>query len=243
MSWRVLHDISRAARISRRSGGSDQASAALPDPRRQGGDVRADADEAQVDVAVLVAAAADGDEGAWNELVDRYTPLLVRVIAGYRLRGAELDDVAQTVWLRLVEHLGSLREPRALPGWIVTTARHEALRAVRRQDRTRPEDLNDESWSGRLATTDHGDDELERAERHTALLEAFASLTTRQRQLLMLLAADPPVSYAEISRRTGMPVGSIGPTRARACEALRRVPAVQALLDRPAPERTRRRAT
>jgi RNA polymerase sigma factor (sigma-70 family) len=205
--------------------------------------VRADADEAQVDVAVLVAAAADGDEGAWNELVDRYTPLLVRVIAGYRLRGAELDDVAQTVWLRLVEHLGSLREPRALPGWIVTTARHEALRAVRRQDRTRPEDLNDESWSGRLATTDHGDDELERAERHTALLEAFASLTTRQRQLLMLLAADPPVSYAEISRRTGMPVGSIGPTRARACEALRRVPAVQALLDRPAPERTRRRAT
>ena len=92
---------------------------------------------------------------------------------------------------------------------------------MRRQDRTRPEDLNDESWSCRLATTDHGDDELERAERHTALLEAFASLTTRQRQLLMLLAADPPVSYAEISRRTGMPVGSIGPTRARACEALR----------------------
>src|SRR4051812_46184427 len=120
MSWRVLHDISRAARISRRSGGSDQASAALPDPRRQGGDVRADADEAQVDVAVLVAAAADGDEGAWNELVDRYTPLLVRVIAGYRLRGAELDDVAQTVWLRLLGHPRAPRGPPARPRRVLT---------------------------------------------------------------------------------------------------------------------------
>lgn len=203
-------------------------------------------DEAEVDVAMLVAAAADGDEGAWGEIVERYTPLLVRVILAYRLAPAERDDVAQTVWLRLVEHLGALREPRALPAWIVTTARHESLRAVRRLDRTRPQDLHDEAWSARLATTDDTgdyDDELERAERHAALLEAFAALTLRQRRLLVLLAEDPPVPYVEISRRIGIPVGSIGPTRARACEALRRTPAVRALLGSAEPEPSRRRAT
>jgi RNA polymerase sigma factor (sigma-70 family) len=200
-------------------------------------------DEAEVDVAVLVAAAADGDEGAWGEIVQRYAPLLTRVISGYRLSGAELDDVAQTVWLRLVEHLGALREPRALPGWIVTTARHEALRALRRVDRTRPEDLNDEIWSSRLATIDDHDDELERDERHVALLEGFASLSLRQQELLTLLLTDPPMPYAEISRRTGIPIGSIGPTRARAVVTLRRNPAVAALLEISVPEDTRRRAT
>lgn len=200
-------------------------------------------DEAEVDVAVLVAAAADGDEGAWAEIVQRYAPLLTRVISGYRLRGAELDDVAQTVWLRLVEHLGALREPRALPAWIVTTARHEALRAVRLANRTRPEDLNDEMWSSRLATRDDQDDELERAERHVALLDAFASLSVRQQDLLALLLTDPPIPYAEISRRTGIPIGSIGPTRARVVVTLRRNPAVAALFEFSVPEDARRRAT
>jgi RNA polymerase sigma factor (sigma-70 family) len=215
----------------------------LTDQERQGDDVRDVNDEAEVDVAVLVAAAVDGDEGAWGEIVRRYTPLLVHVVMSYRLSGPELDDVAQTVWLRLVEHLGALREPRALPGWIGTTARHEALRTARRRDRTRPEDLHDEVWSARLATTDEQDVELERAERHAALLEAFALLSARQRQLLALLVQDPPIPYAEISRRTGIPIGSIGPTRARALEVLRRSPAVTALLETSVPEGTRRRAT
>jgi RNA polymerase sigma factor (sigma-70 family) len=212
----------------------------LADRRRQGGDV---GDDEAVDVAVLVAAAADGDEGAWGEIVERYAPLLTRVISGFRLSGAELDDVAQTVWLRLVEHLEALREPRALPAWIVTTARHEALRAVRRLDRTRPEDLNDEVWSSRLATVDEPDAELERAERHAALLEGFACLSGRQRQLLGLLVADPAIPYAEISRRTGIPVGSIGPERARALVRLRRSPAVAALFEHAVPEGARRRST
>ena len=200
-------------------------------------------DDEAVDVAVLVAAAADGDEGAWGEIVHRYSPVLTRVISGFRLSGEERDDVAQTVWLRLVEHLGGLREPRALPGWILTTARHEALRAVRQLDRTRPEDLEDEVWSSRLATTDEHDAELERAERHVALLEAFACLSVREQEMLRLLVTDPPIPYAEISRRMGIPVGSIGPGRARALERLRRSPAVAALFENAVPEGARRRST
>ena len=200
-------------------------------------------DDEAMDVAVLVAAAADGDEGAWGEIVHHYSPMLTRVISGFRLSGAERDDVAQTVWLRPVEHLGALREPRALPGWILTTARHEALGAVRQRDRTRPEDLNDEVGSSRLATTDEHDAELERAERHVALLEGFACLSVREQELLGLLVTDPPIPYAEISRRIGIPVGSIGPGRARALVRLRRRPAVATLFENAVPEGARRRST
>jgi RNA polymerase sigma factor (sigma-70 family) len=184
----------------------------------------------RTDVALLVAAAAQGDEEAWGELVDRYTPLLVSVLLRFRLSSAERQDVAQTVWLRLIEHLGSLREPRALPQWLITTAKREALRSATASTRMRPTDLQDEAWASRLVSEDDQDADLVRSERHAALLEGFAVLSPRQRQLLLMLSEDPPVPYAEISRRTGIPVGAIGPTRARALERLRRTPAVQQLV-------------
>ena len=184
----------------------------------------------QSDVALLVAAAAQGDEGAWGEIVDRFTPLLVAVVLRYRLSSGELQDVAQTVWLRLIEHLGELREPRALPMWLITTAKREALRSVRTTTRMQPADPQDAGWASRLVAEDDPDAGLVRSERHAALLEGFAVLSPRQRQLLLMLSEDPPVPYAEISRRTGIPVGAIGPTRARALERLRRTPAVQQLV-------------
>ena len=80
----------------------------------------------------LVTRARAGDQASWNALVDRFLPLVNGVIRRFRLSSADADDVNQTVWLRLVEHLGDLREPRALPGWLVTTTRNEALRVIRR---------------------------------------------------------------------------------------------------------------
>lgn len=198
-------------------------------------------DDDESDVTTLVAAAAEGNETAWNEIVDRYTPLLVRVILRYRLTQGELEDVAQTVWLRLVEHLDELREPRALPMWIITTAKREALRFAAQMSRVQPRDPQDAAWSSRLVTEDDPDVELLRAERHAALLEGFATLSSRQRELLILLAQDPPIPYLEISRRTGIPVGSIGPTRARALERLRETPSVQALAATVGPEPSGRR--
>src|SRR6478672_341175 len=108
----------------------------------------------QSDVALLVAAAAQGDEGAWGEIVDRFTPLLVAVVLRYRLSSGELQDVAQTVWLRLIEHLGELREPRALPMWLITTAKREALRSVRATTRMQPADPQEAGWASRLVTED-----------------------------------------------------------------------------------------
>src|SRR5690349_6704989 len=93
-----------------------------------------------LEVDELVRAARAGDAAAWDALVDRYLPLVTAVIRRLRLSAADADDVNQTVWLRLVEHLDTLREPKALPGWLATTARNEGLRAIRRKGRDLPVD-------------------------------------------------------------------------------------------------------
>ncbi len=183
-------------------------------------------DDGDYSVTWLVDAANRGDERAWHEIVDRYTPLLTSVIRRFRLTTAEAQDVAQTVWLRLVEHLGSLREPRALPTWIITTGRRECLRCVSDKRRVVPLDPQDPSW---LATPDDEADpgaRLVRAERHEALLAGLAELPARQRELLLLLMTDPPLSYEVISQRTGIAQGGIGPSRGRALARLRQTAAV-----------------
>jgi RNA polymerase sigma factor (sigma-70 family) len=178
-------------------------------------------------VTARVVSAAAGDQLAWRELVDRYAPLLVSVVRGFRLTPAETEDVAQTVWLRLVEHLDSLQEPRAIPGWLVTTARRESIRYLSSQRHRRMSDpLNDDQPPVPAEVPDP-DEGLVRSERHQVLLAGLAELPSRQRELLLLLMTDPQPSYDEIRRRTGIPVGSIGPTRARALERLRRTPAVR----------------
>ena len=183
-------------------------------------------------IAALVAAAAGGDQQAWRELVDRYTPLLVSVIRRFRLAPSDTEDIAQTVWLRLVEHLDSLREPQAIPRWLITTGRRESIRYLSSRHRIPPNDPLDPRYQSLAADTGEPDEGLFRAERHEVLLAGLAELPRRQRELLLLLAEDPQPSYVEISERTGIPVGSIGPTRSRALERLRRSAPVRAYLMR-----------
>lgn len=178
----------------------------------------------------LVRAAVDGDEDAWGRLVERYLPLIRSVIRSNGLSGQDAEDVIQVLWLRLVEHLKDLREPLALPGWIKTTTRNECMQLLKSARRTVPVGPLVEPQTVPLAVHEL-DEDLLRAERHEALLEALAELPEHQRNLLVLLAADPPLSYAEISRRLGIRIGSIGPTRARALSRLRESPAMAALIE------------
>ena len=177
----------------------------------------------------LVAGARAGDQASWNDLVDRFLPLVNSVIARFRLSAADADDVNQTVWLRLVEHLGDLREPRALPG----LAGHDGAQrgaaghpAARARHPRRPAGPTMERH--RRAT--EVDDDLIRDERAQALRAAMLELPAWRRELLELLLADPPMSYDEISARLGIPKGSIGPTRARALDQLRNTRAMRALM-------------
>jgi RNA polymerase sigma factor (sigma-70 family) len=186
----------------------------------------------------LVSAAADGDELAWAELVRRYTPLVLSVIRAHRLNRTDAADVNQTVWLRLVEHLGRVREPAALASWLATTTRRECYRLLRLGRRTQPFDPYDDAVEGSigvflLADATSPDENLLRAERQQALRDGFGQLPPRCRELLSLLVADPPTSYREIAERLGMPIGSIGPSQARCLRKLRNSPALAPLVGEP----------
>jgi RNA polymerase sigma factor (sigma-70 family) len=162
--------------------------------------------------------------------VRRYSPLVLAVARAYRLRDKDAEDINQIVWLRLIEHLGRIREPGAVPKWINTTARHEAQRVAGNLRRVVPMDPLAEPASARPDQAEV-DADLLRAEQHQALRDGLAELPGSQRQILLLLAADPPLSYRQISHRLGIPVGSIGPLRARYLQRLRVTSALHEFLD------------
>ena len=181
-------------------------------------------------VVALVIRARDGDERAWGALVERYAPLIWSLCRRYRLDAADSADVGQNVWLLLVNQLGKLRDPAALPGWLATTTRWECTRVLNKAQvphAARYEPDADNIPDGQAETIEQG---LLAAERHAALREAFTHLPPRDQQLIALLIEDPPVSYAEISTRLGIPVGSIGPNRRRCLDKLRHHPAIAALI-------------
>jgi RNA polymerase sigma factor (sigma-70 family) len=182
-------------------------------------------------VTDLVVRARDGDQEAWNAVVERYAPLIWSICRKHLAGDAEAKDVSQRVWLRLVEQLHGLRDPAALPGWLVTVTRRECVQARRaaRGPNGVVYRLDDETIADDQAvTTEQG---LLVAERHAALREAFQSLSPHGRELITLLLQDPPLTYVEISAQLGMPIGSIGPKRRRYLEQLRRHPALAALID------------
>ena len=181
-------------------------------------------------VTALVTRARNGDKQAWDQLVERYAPLIWSICRRYRLGGADAADVGQSVWLRLVDQLASLRDPAALPGWLATTTQRECGRALRLAQKEVPADRLDAAGIPDKVTA-IAESELLRAERHAALREAFMQLAPAAQQLISTLIQDPPVSYAEISAKLGIPVGSIGPNRARCLEKLRHYPAIAALLN------------
>jgi RNA polymerase sigma factor (sigma-70 family) len=169
-------------------------------------------------ITAAVEAAAQGDEHAWNVLVEQFTPVIRRVAKGFRLPPQDVDDVVQACWVALLESLHTLREPEAVGAWLVTTARRQSLRMRQREVRER---VTDTPYFADLPAGDCLESIVVEAERVTVLREAVRRLPGRQRALLQAMIAAPDHSYADVSNRLGMPVGSIGPTRERGLERLR----------------------
>ncbi len=168
--------------------------------------------------AELLAAAAAGDQAAWDALVQRHTSLLWSIARSYRLGNADAADVVQTTWLRLVEHMDKIEDPERVPGWLATTARRECIHLMRRTDRRAESsaelpDLQDDGPAP--------DETLLRDERDTELWRALARLDELCQRLLRVLMADPPPAYADVAAALSMKVGSIGPTRGRCLDKLR----------------------
>jgi RNA polymerase sigma factor (sigma-70 family) len=180
-------------------------------------------------VVALVARAAGGDSGAWVEIVERYAPLVWSICTRFQLSNQDTEDVGQNVWLLLVEQLGKIREPAALPGWLATTTHRECLRVVTSAQKSERLGTKLDEALQVVDKTVMIEEEILVAERNAALLAAFAELPLFYQQLLSMLMAEPSYSYAEISAKLGIPVGSIGPQRARGLERLRRSAVLKAL--------------
>jgi RNA polymerase sigma factor (sigma-70 family) len=162
----------------------------------------------------LITRARNGDAGAWQELVNRHSPVVWAVARAHRLRRADAVDVAQHTWAALAEHLHRLRRPDRLPAWLATTARRECLRVLRQ---SRREVLLDD------LEVPGADPEppVFRTERERLLWDALWLLPRRCRELLSLLAHAPELTYLQVSRALGIKLTSMGRTRGRCLDQLR----------------------
>jgi RNA polymerase sigma factor (sigma-70 family) len=198
--------------VSRQSSNRAPAPPGAPAPQTSGSQ--------DAEAGELVRAAEAGDAGAWEALVDRFSGMVWSIARANGLDRVDAADVAQTVWLRLVDHLHALRDPDRVGGWLAATARHESIRVSRQRQRNVPTD--DPAVFDRSTGAD--DDPVRgllRRERDAALRELVADLPDRGQDLLELLMAEPAMSYAEVATHLGIPVGSIGPTRQRCLRSVR----------------------
>lgn len=180
--------------------------------------------------AELVGRIRTGDGSAWPELVDRYEPLLRRLARQYRLSGQDTEDAIQLTWLRCLEHIDQLTHADRLRGWLATVCRRESMRLATKRRR---EIAVGEQTVTRLV--DEGQEErdpgaeMARRDEHDRLSRAITALPERQRQVLIELLKEESRGYLDLSRRLGLPVGSIGPTRQRAIARLRQDPRLAGL--------------
>jgi RNA polymerase sigma factor (sigma-70 family) len=169
------------------------------------------------DLGVVVAEARSGSSAAWEVLVDRFGRLVASTARRCRLSDADVAEVCQTTWLRLVENLDRIEQPGRLGAWLATTSRRESLRIATRkavvastEEMDPPDDQNDPP-----------DVALLREEQVQAIRVAAERLSPKYRELLGLLMGDDDLPYKDIAEQLNMPIGSIGPTRGRCLEQLR----------------------
>ncbi|WP_067510408.1 RNA polymerase sigma factor [Actinoplanes sp. TFC3] len=176
------------------------------------------------DLARLVGLALEGNHPAWNRIVDRYSGRVWAICRIHGLGTADSADVFQQTWLRALENLSALRDPERLGAWLGTTARNEARATLRRGRRTQPVD---DLWLlDREAGPDHDPERpVLTAARDAELWDAFGQLGKRCQEVLRVLivdAEDRRPSYELAAAALDMPIGSLGPTRKRCLNQLRR---------------------
>jgi len=171
-----------------------------------------------------VQAAAAGDAQAWERLVDRYAGLVWSVCRAHRMRAEDAADVSQLTWLRLLENLDQIRDAQRLAGWLATTCRRECLAFLRRSRSYLP--VEEEHMGRLLGGVAAADRSVLAADQCATLWQAFLRLSEWCQRVLRALVVDPeegPPSYRLVAAELQVPVGSLGPTRARCLSQLRKL--------------------
>ena len=177
----------------------------------------------------IIVACLQGDATAWETLIYRYQRLIYSIPLKTRLSPDDAADIFQAVCLKLYENLSKLRDQERLSSWIITTTTRECWRLSARQRRETPaDDLNEEDEGDSLSQLPSAaplpEEERIALEQQQAVRQAIAALSERCNQLLTrLFYQKEDLSYQEIARQMDMPVASIGPTRARCLEKLKKL--------------------
>jgi RNA polymerase sigma factor (sigma-70 family) len=189
----------------------------------EGVSVSSETDNADT-VPGLVRAAAAGDARAWDDLVDRFSPLVWSVCRTHRISDEDAADVFQVTWLRLLENLDRIRDPLRLPGWIATTCRRECLAVA---DRGRwLVAVDAQELDVLLGGSAPADEPVLTADQHASLWRAFSQLTGWCQQVLRALIVNVDgerPSYPRVAAELGTRPGSLGPTRGRCLKQLRQL--------------------
>ncbi|HLK42458.1 MAG TPA: sigma-70 family RNA polymerase sigma factor [Thermoleophilia bacterium] len=186
-----------------------------------------DDDAIPSDVALWVKEAAAGNQVAWTRLIDRFSPMVAAITRTYRLNTADTEDVCQTVWLRLVEGIGTIRDPERVAAWLAAVTRNEAFRLIRRAGREAP--VADTGLDETPLQGSEPDARILAGEARTAVQAALDRLPARSQEVMRLLLADPAPGYGDVAAHLAIPVNSVGPTRHRALRALAHSPALAAV--------------
>jgi RNA polymerase sigma factor (sigma-70 family) len=171
--------------------------------------------------AELIAACQGGDQAAWEKLVERYNRLVYSIPWRYGLDAAACEDAFQEVWSILVAELPRIRRATALPKWLITTTHRVSRRAAARARRTTDSDPSGLERSSLLATDEPPAERVLAWERQHLVRQALQEMGHPCGPLLAALyLASAVASYAQAAAATGMPIGSVGPTRARCLRKL-----------------------
>lgn len=182
-------------------------------------------------IETWVRAAQKGDQRAWDQLVKRFDPLVLWAARQRGLSAADACDVRQTTWLRCVQSIEKIRDPESIGSWLVTTARREAGRISQHGGRQVLVGQENEHQLEVVDINSNVDPEnvFLNEERDISVRNATTRLSERSRKLLVALMEDDRPNYAAIAHKFDMPVGSIGPTRARYLRHLRHTPEILAI--------------
>ncbi|MEW6206837.1 MAG: sigma-70 family RNA polymerase sigma factor [Acidobacteriota bacterium] len=177
----------------------------------------------------LVAACLEGQHQAWEALITRYQRLIYSIPIKARLSSDDSADIFQSVCLKLLENLSSLRDHEKIVSWIITTTTRECWRVSNRQRRDNPSDghLDQDNSDRSMEIPDRAplaDEELHKLQQQQIVRQSIAALPERCAELIrMLFYEKDELSYSDIARRIKIPVSSIGPTRARCLEKLKKI--------------------
>jgi RNA polymerase sigma factor (sigma-70 family) len=168
----------------------------------------------------IVRAARNGDTRAIEQIIDRYESVVWATVRSFCMSEADTHDAVQNTWLRMIEHLGDVRDPERLPGWLATTARRECLKILRTGQREITGVDPAQYERPDTATSGPERDVIDRT-MHGLLWSRVAELPPSGRRMVIALTDTEPQSYRDFARTSGMPIGSVGPRRMRHLRRLR----------------------